>query len=235
MKCSTVVVESTGMPRANRLFAQHGVWHITHRCHKKEFLLKFARDRRLWRNWLFEAKRRYGLSVLNYIVTCNHIHLLVACDDKETVPCAMRLVAGRTAQSYNNRKNRRGAFWEDRYHAVPITSQEHLIECLVYVDLNMVRAGVVSHPKHWSWAGYNEIQNLRKRYVVIDHERLVALAAARSVTEFQREHRHWVSAKLRADQLIRDERWTRIEHRDRVAQTAFLAPKTRFKARKSTV
>jgi hypothetical protein len=30
------------------------VWHITHRCYKKEFLLKFARDRRRWHSWLFE-------------------------------------------------------------------------------------------------------------------------------------------------------------------------------------
>ncbi len=33
------------MPRANRHFVSGHVWHITHRCHKKEFLLKFARDR----------------------------------------------------------------------------------------------------------------------------------------------------------------------------------------------
>ena len=54
------------MPRANRIFLQGYIWHITHRCHKKEFLLKFAIDRQRWLHWLFQAKRRYGLSVLNY-------------------------------------------------------------------------------------------------------------------------------------------------------------------------
>lgn len=33
------------MPRANRHYIPSYVWHITHRCHKKEFLLEFARDR----------------------------------------------------------------------------------------------------------------------------------------------------------------------------------------------
>ncbi len=66
------------MPRANRYFLPGLVWHITHRCHKKEFLLKFSKDRKRWRYWLFEAKKRYGLSVLNFIITSNHIHLLVA-------------------------------------------------------------------------------------------------------------------------------------------------------------
>jgi hypothetical protein len=49
------------MPRANRHCIRGFVWHITHRCHKKEFLLKFARDRRRWLRWLFEAKKRYAL------------------------------------------------------------------------------------------------------------------------------------------------------------------------------
>jgi len=48
---------------------------VTHRCHKKEFLLKFGRDRRRWLWWLFEARKRFGLSVLNYTVTSNHIDL----------------------------------------------------------------------------------------------------------------------------------------------------------------
>jgi REP element-mobilizing transposase RayT len=47
--------------------------HITHRCHKREFLLKFDKDKKRWMDWLFEAKKRYGLSILNYVVTSNHI------------------------------------------------------------------------------------------------------------------------------------------------------------------
>jgi hypothetical protein len=48
--------------------------------------------------------------------------------------------------------------WEDRYHATAIEAGEHLLRCLVYVDLNMVRSGVVSHPEQWLHGGYNEIQ-----------------------------------------------------------------------------
>jgi putative transposase len=64
------------MPRANRHFLLDQVWHITHRCHQKKFLLKFARDRRRYLHWIFEAKKRFGLSVLNYMITSNHVHLL---------------------------------------------------------------------------------------------------------------------------------------------------------------
>jgi hypothetical protein len=47
------------MPRANRYFLPGFLWHITYRCHKKEFLLTFSRDRECWLGWLFEANRRY--------------------------------------------------------------------------------------------------------------------------------------------------------------------------------
>ncbi|MGA7877407.1 MAG: transposase [Desulfoferrobacter sp.] len=128
------------MPRANRYFVPGLVWHITHRCHKREFLLKFVRDRKNWINWLWEAKKRYGLQVLNYAVTSNHIHLLVySSNNKEIIPKSIQLVAGKTAQQYNERKNRKGAFWQDRYHATAVDTDEYLVRCLMYIDLHPVK------------------------------------------------------------------------------------------------
>jgi putative transposase len=85
------------MARANRhsLLGNH-IWHITHRCHKREFLLKFARDRRTWLRWLFEAKKRYGLCVLNCMVTSNHIRLLAEDKGEGIIPRSIQLIAGRT-------------------------------------------------------------------------------------------------------------------------------------------
>jgi putative transposase len=51
------------------------------------------------------------------MVTSNHIHLLVKDTGPNVIAQSMQLIAGRTAQEYNQRKGRQGAFWEDRYHA----------------------------------------------------------------------------------------------------------------------
>jgi len=142
------------MARANRHHIPGQVWHITHRCHKREFLLKFARDRRRWLQWLFEAKKRFQLAILNYVVTSNHIHLLVVDGEAPVIPKSLQLVAGQTAQEFNLRKQRKGAFWEDRYHATAVETGGHLLRCLVYIDLNMVRNGVVKHPAEWAQGGY---------------------------------------------------------------------------------
>jgi putative transposase len=117
------------MPRANRHFFPGYVWHIMQRCHRKIFLLKFARDRQRYLRWVFEAKKRFGLSVLNHIVTCNHVHLLVRDTGANVIADSMQLIAGRSGQEYNKRKRCQGAFWEDRYHATVIQANEHVQHC----------------------------------------------------------------------------------------------------------
>ena len=199
----------TPIPAPNsRYYAPGLIWHITHRCHKQEFLLKFAKDRARWVGWLYEAKKRYGLCVLNYIVTSNHIHLLVLDTGKNVISDSMQLIAGRTAQEYNKRKTRKGAFWEDRYHATAVDSNEYLLRCMVYVDLNMVRAGVVSHPSQWPDSGYHDIQTPPKRKCILDTHQLMELFDVNHSQSFQQLHRQWIDEALQHDRLRREPCWS---------------------------
>ena len=196
------------MPRANRFFLPGTAWHITHRCHNREFLLRFEKDRRRWKYWLFQAKKRHGLSILNYIATSNHVHILVFASQGCSVSSGLQLVASRTAQEYNKRKHRKGAFWEDRFFATAICTDEHLARCLVYIDLNMVRAGAVSHPGQWQVSGYREIQNTPKRYRIIDQTVICKLFNCSSWGEFQTWHKAQVQSSLDKGEIQREAIWT---------------------------
>ena len=143
------------------------------------------------------------------MVTSNHVHLLVADDgDRDVIPNSMRLVAGRTGQEYNQRKDRKGAYWEDRYHATAVESGDHLARCMVYIDTNMVRAGVVSHPSMWPSCGFNEIQEPRRKNVLIDYERLQRLHGAGSYDQLRSSHKGWVEEYLGDGERARREEWT---------------------------
>ncbi len=196
------------MPRANRYFIHGNIWHLTHRCHEKDFLLKFGRERRRWIHWLFQAKKRYRIKVLNYIATCNHIHLLVMDDSKGDIPRFMQLLQSRTAQEYNQLKCRKGAFWEDRYHATAIESDDHLMQCMMYISMNMVRAGVIQHPIQWKDSGFYEIQNPRKRYTIIDYPSLLKSLNINSINQLQLIQNEWITDKTRKHFLERDGKWT---------------------------
>ena len=79
---------------------------------------------------------------------------------------------------------------------------------MVYIDLNMVRAGVVTHPSEWSFCGYNEIQNPRQRYSLIDHESLTDLLDIKCMEELKRSYREWVGEWLARQDQTRQPRWT---------------------------
>lgn len=196
------------MPRAHRHHLSGQIWHITHRCHEKSFLLKFPNDRRRYRHWLFQAKQRFGLCVLNFVITSNHVHLLVKATGEGVIARSVQLAAGRTAQEYNQRKARQGAFWEDRYHATAVEAGEHLQRCLVYIDLNMVRAGVVTHPLAWECGGFREIQDPPRRYRLIDLSELSDICGFTDVKAFQSAHHRWIEDALASGNVAREERWS---------------------------
>ena len=149
------------MPRASRHFLPGYVWHITHRCHQRKFLLKFARDRRRYLHWVFEAKKRFGFVVLT---TWSHPITSTYWSKTQVRTLLPRACSSSPAAQRRNTTSarvRQGAFWEDRYHATAIEADEHLHRCLVYIDLNMVRAGVVNHPISGKRAGLAKSRSCR--------------------------------------------------------------------------
>ncbi len=120
----------------------------------------------------------------------------------------MQLLEGCIAGSYNRRKKRLGGYWQDRYSATAVETGEHLWRCLTYVDLNMVRAGVVSHPRGWAQAGFHEILRPRQRYRIIDREALCEVLEIGHVAALPVAYERVVQETL-SKGSIRDDRWTR--------------------------
>jgi REP element-mobilizing transposase RayT len=207
------------MPRANRHFLPGRIWHITHRCHKKEFLLKFRLDKRLWIHWALQAKIRFGLAVLNFMITSNHVHVLATIlrgrGRPDALPRAIQLIESRVAQAFNARKERHGAFWEDRYHATAVEDGVQLARCLTYIDMNMVRAGVVRHPADWLFCGYHELGHeaasppiQRRRGFLVDTDALLELTGSPDIATHLARRTEWIDAAIRKGRLEREPLWT---------------------------
>jgi putative transposase len=74
------------------------------------------------------------------------------------------------ARYYNKRHNRRGYFWGDRFKSVIVDKGETLINCLAYIDLNPLRAGIVKRPEDYRWnsLGYHVQTNNRDNFLSTD-------------------------------------------------------------------
>ena len=73
------------MPRAERYMLEGYTYHLTHRCHNRAFLLRFAKDREAYREWLRIGVNRYKVPVFAYAITRNHVHLVLHVRDRDAV------------------------------------------------------------------------------------------------------------------------------------------------------
>lgn len=184
--------------------------HITQRCHNGCFLFKFAIDRKNYIKRLGETARRFNIAVLDYMITCNHVHLLLRSEDINEISTAMQYLQGLTARDYNRRKDRSGSFWSDRFNPTLVENGQHFSRCLYYIGLNMVRAGVVSHPRDWSASGYDELAGQRQRYRILD---VPALLDSLGMHGRKRDFRTWyvqtITEMSLSNNLCRESYWTR--------------------------
>lgn len=82
----------------------------------------------------------------------------------------MREIKVGFARFYNRRHNRRGYFWGDRFKSVIVENGETLINCLAYIDLNPLRAGLVERPEQYRWnsLGYHIQTNNQDQFLSTD-------------------------------------------------------------------
>ena len=196
-----------GHPRKNR--NEPCCYHVTHRCQERRFLLKFRKDRRGYLRRLLEATRKYDVSVLDYIVTSNHVHILFHANDATSVSEAMRYIQGNSARDYNIRKSREGSFWRGRYHPTMIQDGAHLSRCLFYIDMNMVRAGECKHPSGWLESGYHELIGKRQRYRIADTAQLLkCLGHKGEKEEFRKWYERTLEDYIKSNYHAREAMWT---------------------------
>lgn len=67
----------------------------------------------------------------------------------------MKVAGSRYAQYINKKYNRTGTLWEVRHQASLVQYDRYLLTCYRYIELNPVRANVVSRPEEYRWSSYD--------------------------------------------------------------------------------
>jgi len=185
------------------------VWHITQRCHHRQFLLWSEIDRRRWMYWLYQARKLYGLNVLNFVVTSNHVHILVHDAGRFCLHASMRMINKKTTLEYNRRHKRREPLWDTDFKVTAIQTNDHLMRCMVYMDMNMVRAGAVDHPSQWRCGGYYESLHPCKRGRRIDQQSLRRLLQCQVGETPQDIRDAMIQRKLHSTDMARESYWSK--------------------------
>ena len=105
----------------------------------------------------------------------NHIHLLPTPDTEESIAKTMQSVGKRYVQYFNTTYQRTGTLWEGRYKVTLIDSESYLFTCSRYIELNPVRANMMSHPGEYRWSSYHVNALGKHDGLVQPHNRYLAL------------------------------------------------------------
>ena len=123
---------------------------VTTRCHQARFFLRpDPQINEAVLEWLTRAQKHFPqLQILAVCVLSNHLHLVVR-DQKGELAAWASYFLGHLAQAINRIRKRHGTFFERRYSAEPILDDEALLDRLIYVIVNPVKAGLSKSASKW--------------------------------------------------------------------------------------
>jgi putative transposase len=173
------------MPRTTRLIIPDVAIHVIQRGNNRADCFRQDADRLVYMLHLRELSRKHGCLVHAYCLMTNHIHLLVTPTSHSACTSLMRDLGQRYVQYFNRRYGRTGTLWEGRYRSCLAESARYVLACYRYIELNPVRADMVSCPGEYAWSSYRSNVGDRTDPFVTPHaefESLGATLAARQST-----------------------------------------------------
>ena len=143
------------MPRRARMYIADLPYHIMQRGNNRQACFLEPEDYLFYLELWRKLARRYGVAVHGYVLMTNHIHFLVTPETDTSISRTMKDVGSRYAQHINKTHRRTGTLWEGRHRASLVQSERYLLTCMRYIELNPVRAGMVSRPEEYGWSSYH--------------------------------------------------------------------------------
>lgn len=129
--------------------------HAILRGNNRTEIFRADADYRFFLEKLRLACDHHGCDVHAYVLMTNHVHLLITPHEEQSLPKAIQMLGRYYVQYFNYRYRRTGTLWEGRYKATLIDTEAYLLTCMRYIELNPVRAGMVSHPSEHPWSSYH--------------------------------------------------------------------------------
>lgn len=189
------------MARLARLTLPGLPHHVIQRGNNGQPVFADDQDREALLTMLADSASREQVQVHAYVLMDNHFHLLLTPQTAEGVPRLMQALGRAYVRYFNARHGRMGTLWEGRYRSTLIQPERHLLDCMVYMDLNPVRSAQVVAPADHRWSSHAHYIGARQDRLVTPHPQVWALGNtpfAREAAYAQRVQAGLSAAKERA-------------------------------------
>jgi putative transposase len=143
------------MARKKRIAPAGYAQHVIQRGNNRAACFACEADFAAYVHWLKLFSQRYQVSIHAWVFMTNHVHLLCTPEKENCGISTMMQSLGRMYVRYFNKKyGRTGTLWEGRFKSSVVDTDSYLITLYRYIELNPVRAGMVSAPADYKWSSY---------------------------------------------------------------------------------
>ena len=142
------------MARAARKKCESGYYHVIMRGTDRQNIFEDNEDRYRFLDTLKRYKAEMGFEIHSYCLMGNHVHLLVK-DIKDELDLIMKKIAVSYAYYFNQKYDRVGHLFQDRYKSEPVEDDEYFLTVVRYILQNPQKAGI-SRSDKYMWSSYRE-------------------------------------------------------------------------------
>lgn len=174
------------MARLARLAVAGQLHHILQRGNNRQPIFQTSADRTRLLEILHAAARDCGVDLHAYVLMDNYFHLLATPHSTESLPRMMQSLGRRYVRHFNATHGRTGTLWEGRYRSSLLEADAFLLPCMVFFDLQAVRAGLVAQASDYPWSSCSHYCGERQDRLLAIHPVVWRLGN----TPFAREARY---------------------------------------------
>ena len=157
------------MARLPRLSVPGYPHHVIQRGNNRQPIFASLADRQFFLELLEQNAKKFAVQLHAYVLMDNHFHLLATPQADDSLPQMMQAVGRRYVRYYNDSQGRSGTLWEGRYKSTVIQTDRYFLACMVYIDLNPVRAGLVAQARDYPWSSHSHYIGLRQDRLITPH------------------------------------------------------------------
>jgi putative transposase len=142
------------MPRRARLMLAGIPLHLVQRGNNRAACFLSDQDRSFYLFHLDRLLRPSGCTLHAYCLMTNHVHMLLTADSPDSCARLMKQIGQLHTQYVNRTYDRTGTLWEGRFRSCLVQSEDYVLACYRYIELNPVRAGLCTHPREHAWSSF---------------------------------------------------------------------------------
>jgi putative transposase len=188
------------MPRQARIVIPNTPHHIVQRGHNRQVVFTSNDDFSYYKENLIHYKKEFDCKVYAYCFMSNHVHFVIdPGENPESISLIMKRVAGRQTRYVNKIKKRTGSLWEGRFKSSVVSTQEYLLACCRYIELNPLRAAMLNDPSEYRWSSYACKTNDKKDKLIDFDTQYLALGD--NPVERQRGYKRFIKESIPESEL----------------------------------